>query len=102
MYAEIDGAEYSPSAPTGLVASGGPSRAILNWDNDESGAWKVLVDGEVVTDQDDLGSMEKAFSNPFMKGETTAYVTKSFDGKTWVFDQDLDSKTKVTTTATKQ
>ncbi len=63
---------------------------------------KFLVNGEVVTDQDDLGSMEKAFSNPFMKGETTAYVTKSFDGKTWVFDQDLDSKTKVTTTATKQ
>jgi hypothetical protein len=63
---------------------------------------KYLVNGEVVTDKDALESMEKAFANPFMKGETTAYVTKSFDGKTWVFDQDLDSKTKVTTTATKQ
>jgi len=63
---------------------------------------KFLVNGEVVTDKDTLENMEKAFANPFMKGETTAYVTKSFDGKIWVFDQDLDSKTKVTTTATKQ
>lgn len=49
LYAEIDGAEYSPGAPTGLVAIGGPSRAILNWDNDASGSWKVLVDGQEVS-----------------------------------------------------
>ena len=48
LYAEIDGAEYSPSAPSGLIATGGPSRAVLNWDDDSSGNWKVLVDGEVV------------------------------------------------------
>ena len=50
LYQEIDGAEYSPSAPTGLVATGGPSRALLNWDNDASSAWKVLVDGQVVAE----------------------------------------------------
>lgn len=63
---------------------------------------KFTVNDEVVTDKDALANMEKAFANPFMKGETTAYTTKSFDGKTWVFDQDLDAKTKVTITATKQ
>jgi hypothetical protein len=48
LFSEIEGAEYSPSAPTGLVATGGPSRAALTWDNDSSGNWKVLVDGEIV------------------------------------------------------
>jgi subtilisin family serine protease len=48
LFSEIEGAEYSPSSPTGLVATGGPSRAALTWDNDSSGNWKVLVDGEIV------------------------------------------------------
>lgn len=48
LFAEIDNAEYSPSAPTGLTAVGGPSRAVLNWNNDATGLWKVLVDGVVV------------------------------------------------------
>lgn len=63
---------------------------------------KYLVNDQVVTDKDDIASMEKSFTDRFMKGETTAYVTKSFDGKIWVFDQDLDPKTKVTITATKR
>lgn len=48
LYAEIENAEYSPSAPTGLTAVGGPSRAVLNWEADETGLWRVLVDGVVV------------------------------------------------------
>ena len=52
LYAEIDGAEYSPSAPSGLIATGGPNRAVLNWNDDTSSNWKVLVDGEVVDEVD--------------------------------------------------
>lgn len=39
--------------------------------------------------------------NPFVKGETSAYVTTSFDGKKWVYDTEEDKK-KITITATKQ
>lgn len=48
LYAQIENAEYSPSAPTGLSAIGGPSRAVLDWADDQTGLWKVLVDGIVV------------------------------------------------------
>jgi hypothetical protein len=63
---------------------------------------KYMIDGQIVTDKDELEDLQKNFESPFMKGETTAYLTKSFDGKTWVFEQELGSKTKTTFTATKQ
>jgi hypothetical protein len=44
--------------------------------------------------------MSQEIKGAFLKGETTAYVTRSFDGKTWVFDQEIDNK-KVTITATR-
>ncbi len=48
LFNEIANGEYSPSAPADLVATGGPSRAILDWAAGDSTSWRVLVDDEVV------------------------------------------------------
>jgi len=62
---------------------------------------ELKVNGELVADQAAMQEMKKAFDDVFLKGETTSYVTRSFDGKTWVFEQEVDKK-KVTITANRQ
>lgn len=90
MIDEIENAEYSPSAPTGLVATGGPSRALLSWNSDENGLWKVLVDGEVVDETTDTSivvaltpgehqvaicSVKTSGANTYTSIKTSALVT---------------------------
>lgn len=62
---------------------------------------EVKVNGEAVGDKAVIDEMSKEIKDAFLKGETTAYVTRSFDGKTWVFDQEIEKK-KVTITATRK
>lgn len=61
---------------------------------------EVKVNGDLVADKAVIDEMSQEIKGAFLKGETTAYVTRSFDGKTWVFDQEIDNK-KVTITATR-
>jgi len=62
---------------------------------------KFSMDGEAVIDKAKLDEISKSMENPFVKGETSAYVTSSFDGKKWVYETQED-KMKITVTATKQ
>ena len=48
LYTQVLNSDYSPGAPSGFTAVGGPSRAVLNWNADGSDQWRLLVDGEVV------------------------------------------------------
>ena len=50
LYSQVINSEYSPGAPSGFTATGGPSRAVLNWNADDSTSWRILVDDEVVED----------------------------------------------------
>ncbi len=62
---------------------------------------EVKINGEAITDKSVIEGMKKAFDDVFLKGETTSSVTRSFDGKTWVFDQEVDKK-MITVTATRK
>ncbi len=62
---------------------------------------EVKINGEAITDKSVIEGMKKAFDDVFLKGETTSSVTRSFDGKTWVFDQEVDKK-MITITATRK
>jgi len=62
---------------------------------------KVSVNGEAISDKEKLAEIQKDMDSPFMKGETSALVTISNDGKKWVYDTEMEKK-KVTVTATKQ
>ena len=62
---------------------------------------KFSVDGETISDKAKLEEISKSMENPFVKGETSAYVTTSFDGKTWVYETEADKK-KISVSATKQ
>ena len=62
---------------------------------------KLRVNGEEVSDKKALEDMAKELQNPFMKGETTSYITTSIDGNKWVFDQEIEKK-KVSITAVRK
>ncbi len=62
---------------------------------------EVKVNNEVIAEKALIDEMTKEVKDAFLKGETTAYVTRSFDGKTWVFDQEIEKK-MVTITATRK
>lgn len=62
---------------------------------------KLRVDGEEVREKKVLEDTAKEIQNPFMKGETTSYVTTSIDGNKWVFDQEIEKK-KVSITAVRK
>jgi hypothetical protein len=61
----------------------------------------LSVNGDAISDKEKLNEVQKDMDSPFVKGETTKYVTISNDGKTWVFETEVEKK-KVTVTATKQ
>jgi hypothetical protein len=48
-----------------------------------------------------LEKIQKGIESPFIRGETSTYVTVSNDGKKWVYETAVEKK-KVTVTATKQ
>lgn len=62
---------------------------------------KFSIDGQIISDKAKLEEMSKSMDNPFIKGETSAYITTSMDSKKWVFETEEDKK-KITVTATKQ
>jgi hypothetical protein len=62
---------------------------------------KLRVDGEEISDKKVLEDTTKDIQNPFMKGETTSSITTFFDGKKWVFDQEIEKK-KVSITAVRK
>lgn len=62
---------------------------------------KLRVNGEEVSDKKVLENMTTEIPNPFMKGETTSYITTSLEGNKWVFEQEIDKK-KVSITATRK
>lgn len=59
---------------------------------------RLVMNGEVVTDKEALEEFSKEMQGLFLKGETNASKTISFDGNTWVFEQEIDKK-KITVTA---
>ena len=59
---------------------------------------RLVMNGEVVTDKEALDEFSKEMQGLFLKGETNASKTISFDGNTWVFEQEIDKK-KITVTA---
>ena len=62
---------------------------------------KFSVNGEAISDKEKLAELQKGMDSPFVKGETSALVTISNDGKKWVYETEVEKK-KVTVTATKQ
>ena len=62
---------------------------------------KFAVNGEAIDDKEMLEKIQKDMDSPFVKGETSTYVTISNDGKKWVYETEVEKK-KVTVTATKQ
>ena len=59
---------------------------------------KLILNGEVVTDKEAIDEVAKEMQGSFLKGETDASRTISFDGNTWVYEQEIDKK-KITVTA---
>ena len=59
---------------------------------------RLLLNGEVVTDKETIDEVAKEMQGSFLKGETDASKTISFDGNTWVYEQEIDNK-RITVTA---
>jgi hypothetical protein len=59
------------------------------------------VKGDPTSNKYMLEKIQKGIESPFIRGETSTYVTVSNDGKKWVYET-AGEKKKVTVTATKQ
>jgi hypothetical protein len=62
---------------------------------------KASINGQAISDKEALEEIQKEMDSPFVKGETSTYVTISNDGKKWVYETEEGTK-KITVTATKR